>query len=104
MIAALLSMPIGLDAARLPVGLQLASYHGRDADFIRLAIACERALGVCADRLGDLRFSMPYPANGRRDVDVRRPVAAASDGCFVREFISFACVPWPHMCSPLHVV
>ena len=92
MIAALLRMPIGLDAARLPVRLQLASYHGRDADFIRLAIACERAL-ACADRLGDLRFSMPYPANGQHDVDVRRHVAAASDGCFVREFTSFACVP-----------
>ena len=47
-----LSMPVGLDAAYMPVGLQLASRNGRDADLIRLAIAGERALGTCADRLG----------------------------------------------------
>lgn len=48
-----LSMPVGLDPAGMPVGLQLASRHGRDADLIRLAIACERALGTRAERLGE---------------------------------------------------
>lgn len=48
-----LSMPVGLDGARMPVGLQLASRHGRDADLIRLAIACERAFGTRASRLDE---------------------------------------------------
>jgi aspartyl-tRNA(Asn)/glutamyl-tRNA(Gln) amidotransferase subunit A len=48
-----LSMPAGFDAARMPVGLQLASRHGRDADLIRLAIACERVLGTRPERMGE---------------------------------------------------
>ena len=65
-----LSMPVGLDAAGMPVGLQLACRHGRDADLIRLAIACERALGTRAERLANLHCSGPCPANGRPDSDL----------------------------------
>ncbi len=48
-----LSLPVALDAAGMPVGLQLASRHGCDADLLALAFACERLLGTRAQRLGE---------------------------------------------------
>jgi aspartyl-tRNA(Asn)/glutamyl-tRNA(Gln) amidotransferase subunit A len=49
---AAISLPVALDAARMPVGLQLAARHGHDAELIGLAFAVERVLGSRAQRLG----------------------------------------------------
>ncbi len=50
---AAISMPVALDAAGMPVGLQLAARHGHDAELLALALACERVLGTRAQRLGE---------------------------------------------------
>jgi aspartyl-tRNA(Asn)/glutamyl-tRNA(Gln) amidotransferase subunit A len=47
-----LTLPVALDRAGMPVGLQLAARHCSDADLIALAHACERVLGTCPQRLG----------------------------------------------------
>jgi aspartyl-tRNA(Asn)/glutamyl-tRNA(Gln) amidotransferase subunit A len=48
-----LSLPVALDAAGMPVGLQLAGRHGEDASLIALAYASEQVLGTSRQRLGD---------------------------------------------------
>ncbi len=47
-----LTMPVGLDAAALPVGLQLMAANRRDARLLHAAAAVERALGTAHDRIG----------------------------------------------------
>jgi len=47
-----LSMPAGLDAAGLPVGLQLMAPHGGEERLLAVALACERVLGTARERLG----------------------------------------------------
>ncbi len=46
------TLPVGLDAAGMPVGLMLMARGGQDARLVGLAQALERQLGTCADRLG----------------------------------------------------
>lgn len=46
------TMPVGLDAAGMPVGLQLIARHGADDKLLAAALACEKALGTARDRLG----------------------------------------------------
>ena len=50
---AALSLPAALDAAGMPVGLQVAARHGCDTELLALALACERVLGTRAQRLGE---------------------------------------------------
>ena len=47
-----ITLPVGLDAAGLPVGLQLVMGHGEEERLLALALAVERALGTGRDRLG----------------------------------------------------
>lgn len=47
-----LSMPVGLDGAGMPVGLQLMASHGADEQLLAVALACERVLGTAKERLG----------------------------------------------------
>jgi aspartyl-tRNA(Asn)/glutamyl-tRNA(Gln) amidotransferase subunit A len=46
------SIPVGLDAAGMPVGLQLIAPAGRDEELLGVALAAERALGTATERLG----------------------------------------------------
>ena len=41
-----------LDAAGMPVGLQLTARHGQEERLLAVALACERCLGTAADRIG----------------------------------------------------
>ena len=47
-----ITMPVGLDAAGMPVGLQLVMRHGEEERLLALALAVERAIGTGRDRLG----------------------------------------------------
>jgi aspartyl-tRNA(Asn)/glutamyl-tRNA(Gln) amidotransferase subunit A len=47
-----LTMPVGLDAAGLPVGLQLIASHGQDAKLLSAAGFVERCLGTGRARIG----------------------------------------------------
>jgi aspartyl-tRNA(Asn)/glutamyl-tRNA(Gln) amidotransferase subunit A len=47
-----ISMPVALDKARMPVGLQLMARGGGDARLVGIALACERVLGTGAKRIG----------------------------------------------------
>ena len=47
-----LTLPVGLDAAAMPVGLQLMSRGGADARLLALGAACEAVLGAAPERLG----------------------------------------------------
>jgi aspartyl-tRNA(Asn)/glutamyl-tRNA(Gln) amidotransferase subunit A len=47
-----IAMPVGLDAARMPVGLQLVAPGGADEALLAAALAAERVLGTGRDRLG----------------------------------------------------
>jgi aspartyl-tRNA(Asn)/glutamyl-tRNA(Gln) amidotransferase subunit A len=47
-----LSMPVGLDHAGMPVGLQLISKPGDDSKLLSAGLAIERVLGEGKDRLG----------------------------------------------------
>jgi aspartyl-tRNA(Asn)/glutamyl-tRNA(Gln) amidotransferase subunit A len=52
------TLPVGLDAAGMPVGLQLLSTPGSEEWLLALAVAVESELGTADDRLGlprDLR-------------------------------------------------
>ncbi|MBK1667905.1 hypothetical protein CKO28_07635 [Rhodovibrio sodomensis] len=55
------TLPAGLDAAGLPVGLQLLGQPGTEARLLALAQAVERVLGTADDRLG----APPAPTRGR---------------------------------------
>lgn len=46
------TLPVGLDAARMPVGLQLMAAPGRDAALLGISLAVERVLGQAQERLG----------------------------------------------------
>lgn len=48
-----ISLPVALDAAGMPVGLQLAARHRHDEALLALALACERLLGTRLQRLGE---------------------------------------------------
>ncbi len=47
-----ISIPVGLDEERMPVGLQLVARGGDDEALLGIALACERVLGTGAQRLG----------------------------------------------------
>ena len=47
-----LTMPVGLDRARMPVGLQLIARNGEDERLLAIALAIEKCLGSGRDRLG----------------------------------------------------
>jgi aspartyl-tRNA(Asn)/glutamyl-tRNA(Gln) amidotransferase subunit A len=47
-----LSMPVGLNKAGLPVGLQLVSRSGNEERLLEVAFALERAIGTGEDRMG----------------------------------------------------
>lgn len=46
------TLPCGLDAARMPVGLQLIARRGKDEACLAAALACERVLGTPRQRIG----------------------------------------------------
>jgi aspartyl-tRNA(Asn)/glutamyl-tRNA(Gln) amidotransferase subunit A len=47
-----ISLPVGLDHAGMPVGLQLVARHGQDEALLGAALAVERVLGTADERLG----------------------------------------------------
>ena len=47
-----ITLPVGLDAAGMPVGLQLVGRHGEDERLLAVALACEKVLGTGRERLG----------------------------------------------------
>ncbi|HLI11411.1 MAG TPA: amidase [Alphaproteobacteria bacterium] len=47
-----ITIPVGLDAAGLPVGLQLYARHSQEERLLAIARAAERVLGVPRERLG----------------------------------------------------
>jgi len=47
-----ITMPVALDAAGMPVGLQLISCGGREERLLAVALACEKVLGTARQRLG----------------------------------------------------
>jgi Asp-tRNA(Asn)/Glu-tRNA(Gln) amidotransferase A subunit family amidase len=47
-----ITLPVALDAAGVPVGLQLAARRGRERDLVGIAAAVERRLGTARQRLG----------------------------------------------------
>ena len=46
------TLPVGLDDANMPVGLQVMGRHGQDARVLDIAAAIERVLGGARGRLG----------------------------------------------------
>ena len=46
------TVPVGLDDAGMPVGLQFVAQGGEDEEVLAVALAFERALGTSAERLG----------------------------------------------------
>ena len=47
-----ISLPVGLDGENMPVGLQFTAPGGAEERLLRAAVAAERVLGTCAERLG----------------------------------------------------
>jgi aspartyl-tRNA(Asn)/glutamyl-tRNA(Gln) amidotransferase subunit A len=47
-----LTMPVALDGAGLPIGLQLCAGRGRELELLEVAVAAEKVLGRCDKRLG----------------------------------------------------
>ena len=47
-----ITLPVGLDAAGMPVGLQLMSPHGSEEKLLAAALCIERLIGSSAERLG----------------------------------------------------
>lgn len=47
-----ISLPVGLDAARMPVGLQFVARPRQEEALLAAALAAERVLGTARDRLG----------------------------------------------------
>lgn len=50
-----LTLPVGLDAERMPVGLQLIARRGADHQLVRVGAAAELALGTASQRCGEPR-------------------------------------------------
>jgi aspartyl-tRNA(Asn)/glutamyl-tRNA(Gln) amidotransferase subunit A len=47
-----ITLPVGLDAAGMPVGLHIVARGGDERTALALALACERTLGPARDRIG----------------------------------------------------
>lgn len=47
-----LTMPVALDGAGMPVGLQLVARHGEEEHLLATALAFERVLGTACERIG----------------------------------------------------
>jgi aspartyl-tRNA(Asn)/glutamyl-tRNA(Gln) amidotransferase subunit A len=47
-----LTLPVALDRAGMPVGLQLIARNGDEEHLLAVASACERCLGTGRERLG----------------------------------------------------
>ncbi len=47
-----ITLPVGLDASGMPVGLQLLGKHGSDAKLLSMACRIEKILGTSRQRLG----------------------------------------------------
>ena len=47
-----ITLPVGLDASGMPVGLQLLAKHGNDAKLLTIACRLETILGTPRQRLG----------------------------------------------------
>jgi aspartyl-tRNA(Asn)/glutamyl-tRNA(Gln) amidotransferase subunit A len=47
-----MTVPVGLDAENMPVGMQIVSRENHDETALALALVCERVLGTPRDRLG----------------------------------------------------
>ncbi|MFQ5954653.1 MAG: amidase [Kiloniellales bacterium] len=47
-----ITMPVALDQAGMPVGMQLVARHGQEERLLAVALACEKVLGTAAQRLG----------------------------------------------------
>jgi aspartyl-tRNA(Asn)/glutamyl-tRNA(Gln) amidotransferase subunit A len=47
-----ITMPVGLDRAGMPVGLQFIAPAGAEEKLLAIALAVERVLGPAAERLG----------------------------------------------------
>ena len=47
-----ITLPVGLDAAGIPVGLQLLARHGSDARLLAIAYRIEQILGNARERIG----------------------------------------------------
>ncbi len=60
-----ITLPVGLDAASMPVGLMLMARGGQDARLLRLALALERRLGTGGRRLGTPEGAGGRPEGGR---------------------------------------
>ena len=48
-----ITLPVGLDAGGMPVGLQLIAPGGEDEQLLATALACEKILGTSRQRLGE---------------------------------------------------
>ena len=47
------TLPVGLDAAGIPVGMQLVASHGQDVRLLSMARTVERCLGNSRERCGE---------------------------------------------------
>ena len=47
-----ITLPVALDSAGMPVGLQLIACGGREERLLAVALACEKVLGTARQRLG----------------------------------------------------
>jgi len=47
-----ITLPVGLDANRMPVGLQLIAPHGHEEQLLAVATCIEGILGSARERLG----------------------------------------------------
>ena len=47
-----LTLPVGLDNAGLPVGLQIMARHGAEEKLLAIALCIEKVIGASKDRLG----------------------------------------------------
>lgn len=53
------TLPVALDKAGMPVGLQLIGRRGTEEKLLSVALACEKALGNARDRLGEHCYANP---------------------------------------------
>jgi aspartyl-tRNA(Asn)/glutamyl-tRNA(Gln) amidotransferase subunit A len=49
-----ITLPVGLEKARMPVGLQLIGPAWTEEKLLGIALAAERVLGTATERLGNL--------------------------------------------------